>query len=313
MSSNLKMFEVLYGPVDEPLDDWQVNSTHMFDPDKETSPSRWGDNIGPEMIQELYVRQPNWELTYSAKLQKIEVTHRYMMRQVPSEQDYRKRARDNNWVMWDRFYSPHDFQLPRLAEDRRTVTYYETEKDARLDRPKTVPALRYLRLRGYDEYDVASIARQYSIPYADEFELKFATTREEVQWVYVNGPRSCMSGDCEVRDYGFHSAEVYACDPIAVAYLIGKDDPEHIAARALVNTKTKKYVTIYGARPQMHEILVNQGYHQDYDALKGEKLLRLSFIPIWNDVPQEPTYPMPYNDYSGRTRASDCGQFWVVE
>lgn len=310
--SKKMMFEVLYGPINTPMDEWDVQYTFNYDPEKSKATSHYGDNVAPEMIQEYYVRRNNWDLNYRHKLdpESYPLTHHWMMRQVPEEMDYKARAEKLGWVIW-KDYTHQAYRMTRLSDDKTEVTFYSSEKDARLDRAKTMPTPRYLRtVLGYDEDDIAAICRRQGIPYACEWELKFATTREEIRHVYVHGPRSCMSGENDMAHYGFHPTEVYACAPIAVAYLVSKTDPSHISGRAVVNMDKKGWIEIYGARSQMRMLLEQQGYAYNRYALQGERLLRLKSTT--ETYPN--TYPMPYADYYyDRHNVSTCEKYWLVD
>lgn len=308
----IRFFEVLYGPVDQPVDEWDVQHTFSYDDAKPKAVVYYDQNTPPDMIQEYYVRRNNWELEYQAKNfpGQYPLTHRWIMRQVPEDQNYKARAEKNGWDIWELSY--HPYNMARLSEDKTEVTYYPTEKEARLDRPKTVKAVTYMRtVRGvHDEDDIAHYCSRYGIPYASEWELRFATTREEVRHVYVNGPRSCMSGENDMPYYGFHPTEVYACAPIAVAYMVSKNDPDHIAARTVVNMKSKGWIRIYGAHTQMERLLREAGYSRDPYCLQGHALLRIeATTPDYRG-----TYPMPYADYYYVVhRVSSCGNFWLVD
>ncbi len=308
----VKMFEVLHGPVDLPLDEWDRQYTFAYDDEKAKGLNLYHDNIPPEMVQEHYVRRNNWDLEYKAKNwpETYPMTHRWMMRQVPAEQDYKKRAADNGWVIVDDLVH-RDYSLPRLSDDKTQITYYETEKDARLDRPKTIKAVRYMRQLGYDEDGVERLCNRYDIPYGSEFVLKFAKTREEIRHVYVHGPRSCMSGENDSEYYGVHPVEAYACDPLAIAYLVSKEDEEHISARVLVNTKTKEYIQkMYGASTQLTSLLRNEGYTRNNSCVRGEKLLVVKAVL---ENAYKGTEILPYMDFHyNEFVKSPCGNFWEI-
>lgn len=96
-------------------------------------------------------------------------------------------------------------------------------------------------------------------------ELSFATTKKEIERVYINGPNSCMSGPSS----GFLAGGEHPCtvfgydDDIAVAYLTKEG---RITSRTLVNTRTKTWLRVYGDKPIKNK-LKDLGYCQDDDTL----------------------------------------------
>jgi hypothetical protein len=83
--------------------------------------------------------------------------------------------------------------------------------------------------------------------YGDEscYKLAFATTREEVKRVYLNGPPSCMSNGQSHYDSKnvAHPSEVYAAGDLAVAYLA--DGAGNIVARAVAWPARKTFGRVY--------------------------------------------------------------------
>jgi hypothetical protein len=135
----------------------------------------------------------------------------------------------------------------RLCEDDPTmITYIPNEKYGEAGKYTDQKIGRYLQK--YYTVDQKALPEISNLLYLKtklaECELHFATTREEIANVYLNGPSSCMSSS--VGDFitdGIHPTEVYACDPIAIAYVTKK---KRIVSRSVVNTKTKEWVRIYG-------------------------------------------------------------------
>lgn len=72
--------------------------------------------------------------------------------------------------------------------------------------------------------------------------LFLATSVEEIRWVYINGPSSCMSGSSPYKlRYGFPSDFYGYCKNTGVAFILSKTGS--VVARTVVtqNTKTKKW------------------------------------------------------------------------
>jgi hypothetical protein len=264
-----KQFEVLYGHKDTPIDEWEVVHTQSSLKD-----------FGPEYIQEMYVRRMNWDNAHYRKETGVSDNgYKHIMREVPKERDYvaRMAAREDYKPFeyqlqsgWDRTALP--FCYAELVDGQ--VLFYANESDAIKDKRTKLSLARYLRSKfGMPEYQVAEISEEYGVPYADEYVFKIATTREEIRFVYVNGPNSCMSGELTDKNTP-HPVESYACAPLGVAYIVHKDDPADIISRTVVNTELKTYVCIYGADTQMKHHLKAAGYKRG-KALAGYKLLRL--------------------------------------
>ena len=156
-------------------------------------------------------------------------------------------------------------------------------------------------------------------------EVKFAATAEEIEFVYLNGPSSCMS--CPIKDFGTdyrlpaHPTTVYAAGDLQIAYM---EFPENhsksgrICARALVWPDKKVYSRVYpttnmyvrdGFTSEDESIAARQaftlklralGYEEG--SLQGAKLLK---IKIRSDK-----YLMPYLDKEYYFR--DAGKHFVI-
>ena len=102
-------------------------------------------------------------------------------------------------------------------------------------------------------------------------EVLFARTREEIKYVYENGPYSCMGKSASnFSTGGIHPAEVYASGECAVAYI---KDGDRIISRAVTNEKDKQYSRIYGNEIRLRNALYALGYSEG--GIAGCKLLRL--------------------------------------
>lgn len=122
---------------------------------------------------------------------------------------------------------------------------------------------------------------------ASNYELKLATTPEEIVEVYNNGPESCMHGDRSVR--------VYGAGDLAIAHYESNDS---VRARALCWPSKKVYGRVYpgecdGGRE--HHILVKlldaAGYRKgDGRSFNGAKLKKIDSI--------HGGWVMPYLDWS---------------
>lgn len=150
------------------------------------------------------------------------------------------------------------------------ISFYESPEKGEKDRRTEMKLGRYLRRFSHlDDNKISEIAARYGAMMGDSV-LKFATTREEIKLVYMDGPNSCMAGDMNYD--GFHPAEAYASPDLAVAYL---DRDGDITARTLVNVVTKRYIRIYGDTARLRELLEKEGYCHSNFTLAGARLLKI--------------------------------------
>lgn len=127
-------------------------------------------------------------------------------------------------------------------------------------------------------------------------ELRLATTPDEIERVYVNGPRSCMSLRANAYAGSCHPARVYGGGDLAVAY-IQRD--EEITARAIVWPSRKVYTRFYGDGDRLRPLLENAGYTEG--RLNGARLLR---------IPAGDGFVCPYIDW--HRGVDDCGTHLVI-
>ena len=114
--------------------------------------------------------------------------------------------------------------------------------------------------------------------------LKFATTKEEFEYVYLNGPSSCMTHSIDwygsSQSTGRLPISVLANGDIKVAYI--ELDSGTIPARALVVDSSKEYIEIYqnndamdGARYEMESYLEAAGYTRNSEGLIDQTIEKL--------------------------------------
>lgn len=146
-----------------------------------------------------------------------------------------------------------------LAQDRQTITTLG----------------RYLsrRFPELPSYLIAALGNRFAR--TNNFsELKFARTRDEIRYVYENGPGSCMGkGVDNFSTDGVHPAEAYASGHWAVAY--AENANGDITARAVVSTKNpedQRYSTIYGNEDLLTTLLENEGWKPGIDFTDHEFL-----------------------------------------
>jgi hypothetical protein len=130
-------------------------------------------------------------------------------------------------------------------------------------------------------------ARTFTKTYGGGDTLAFATTREDMVRVYLEGPNSCMAHPVDhYQSAPVHPVEVYAAGDLQLAYLTNSD--QHITARALVWPEKMTVGRIYGDEVSLQAMLSELGYAmQDGCSLYGARLLK---------IPHGDGYVMPYVD-----------------
>jgi len=116
-------------------------------------------------------------------------------------------------------------------------------------------------------------------------ELRWATTADEMEHVYVNGPGSCMGGE-KFSHTLTHPARVYASGDFKLAYLYDTVT-EQIMARGLVSVPGNYFVRLYGPEEfALRDMLQTEGIDRS-SSWDGE---RLTYIEC------DHGYVMPYLD-----------------
>lgn len=174
-------------------------------------------------------------------------------------------------------------------EDKSMVAFTENpEKGARDIQVRVRPG-RYLK-RFYPYLSDDEI-RDLVCAMTGEYDLKFAKTADEIQKVYENGPRSCMSHPpTEFLSY-CHPVRVYGDSDLQLAYLTNKGGNKP-KARALVWPEKKKIGRIYGDIERLRNMLFDAGYEQssgDGSSLVGARIRKIM-------CKEHNVYVMPYID-----------------
>lgn len=143
--------------------------------------------------------------------------------------------------------------------------------------------------------------RNWALQWATLYEtnlVKFTTDPDEIERVYVNGPRSCMSYAAETYESPFHPVRIYGESPdLALAWLT--DEDENIVARCIVWPAKKRRSIIYGDDYRLNELLSREGY--DQEPLEGARIKR---------VPRGERFVCPYIDEVRRVR--DTGEWLMI-
>ena len=139
--------------------------------------------------------------------------------------------------------------------------------------------------------------------------VRFATTADDIEKVYTNGPHSCMAYSAHHFRSDVHPCRAYAGGDLQLAYL-SLQDLDHsefrASARALVWPEKKLYGRAYGDEIRLKAALEAMGYEEaDWrgDGLDGARISHLETDD--SDV------IMPYVD--GHHNLRRAGQFWVID
>jgi hypothetical protein len=128
--------------------------------------------------------------------------------------------------------------------------------------------------------------------------LKFTECPDEIERVYVNGPRSCMAYPASHFRSECHPARVYAAGDLHLAYL--ETEENDITARVLTWPSRKIYGRVYGDE-KIAILLDAQGY--TCGELSGARVEKLE--------DRNGGYVMPYID--GCCSVEDCGDYFRID
>ena len=206
-------------------------------------------------------------------------------------------------VPWDTDFDPIPGHFVHFSRDSQGLIAY-TQDAAKGERDIQTPLKpgKYLT-KFYPDLHPDKV-REYVAICDNANKLFLATTPEEIEHVYLNGPASCMSHP--VAQYpntnGLHPTRAYAGGDLAVAYI--KDRAGTIKARTLVWPDKKKVGNLaYGDRDRMTAALKVAGYEigrGDGSDLAGAKLKCYKFRP--KSDPTRDYILFPYLDGAGITR-----------
>jgi len=211
---------------------------------------------------------------------------------------------NEQWFLSSKYALEHFVYTAKMTPSK--MAFAESETKGKKDIQTVIKVGRYLNryfsdVLSADEIKVwANLHRKENVDY----ELKFAETEEEIEFVYETGPNSCMSGPaCSFEETkGIHPARVYAGPDTKIAYI---ERNGNITARCVVIEKgsRKEYInSIYGDGDVLRDYLEDAGYESSDDGLEDCRLLLLKNSN--NNV------IMPYLD--GYTTNYDIGTKYIT-
>ncbi|WP_319413867.1 hypothetical protein [uncultured Cohaesibacter sp.] len=178
------------------------------------------------------------------------------------------------------------FHFPHVAKgDPTKLAYTPDEAKGRQDIQVVTRPGRYLR-KFYGDVLTNDEIEHWTQKWAagEIIEVEFAKTPDEIQYVYEEGPNSCMSHSLSDYDSPCHPVRVYGNSDVQLAYIkrYGR-----ITARALVWPEKMQISRIYGDEGRLRPKLEELGY-SDGD-LRGARIRRIT-------DPNEGRLVMPYID-----------------
>ena len=132
--------------------------------------------------------------------------------------------------------------------------------------------------------------------------IQYASSADEIERVYVAGPRSCMSQPADHYRSFIHPVRVYGDSDLSLAYLTDLDDPERITARALVWKDKNRHGRIYGDEHRMQRALEIAGFSQG--DFRGARIRNIQ------DERKTSQYVMAYLDYDQQLSIVDSD--WLM-
>lgn len=174
--------------------------------------------------------------------------------------------------------------------DGTMIAFTENDSKGVADRQTTVKPGRYLK-KYYGDVLSDDEIRDLSTELCAKFDpptMMVTQDADEIERIYVNGPRSCMSG--RANEYGarIHPARVYAGPDLAIAYLEPRKGV--ITARCVVWPDKKRRSRIYGDATRLQEALIADGYKAKDQDMNGARLRR---------IPCDDGFVVPYVDFGG--------------
>ena len=163
------------------------------------------------------------------------------------------------------------------VDDPSKIAFTPSERHGREDRQIRMKPGKYLRkfyAGEFSEDEITQYARKFAA-LNEKVDFQLADTADDIENVYLKGPRSCMSNSGSVRAYAGHG--------LAVAYITGKDgDP---TARAVCWPEKSIFTTIYGDESRLLASLLRAGYRREGTALRDQ-----APGEAYGDVPRAPNF-----------------------
>lgn len=249
-----------------------------------------------------YIFYSELEATRYAEDMAYRTGHKYQLRPIKSDIDWRQREVDRfasgfytkvpwhkePWVLKAEKCVDHFTHVSR--QNQANVAFIDSTAKGERDVKTRMRASRYLT--NYygtilKEDSIRYWVAQYKKLYDKENRLLYAFEAKDIERVYKRGPHSCMkAGNFRSK---IHPARVYSGPDLAVAYI---EKGGKITARSVIWPKKKIYSRVYGDRELMETLLEEEEGFKEA-SLEGARLTK---------VKQGNRYVCPYID--GGTKIS---------
>lgn len=193
---------------------------------------------------------------------------------------------------WSEHLPPIPNHYAHLSSAKPGLVAYTQDADkGEADKQTQIRPGRYLT-RFYSDLSAADV-RRYVNGVPRPATLAFARTADEIEKVYVEGPRSCMTQPAGCYDSQCHPVRVYGDSDLMLAYAVPPDGLP--TARALVWPEKKRYSRIYGDEALIEPLLHDAGYV--FGSLSGARIRRIP-ADTDGDIDDDNAVVMPYLDGS---------------
>ena len=211
------------------------------------------------------------------------------------------RIKENKWKTPDSIYQGSFYEKSALKyihfphidpDDANRIRFIDGIKNGRKDRMSSMRIGRYLTK--YFGKSIGSegqiLQLQQQVVYETApVDVKFAVTPDEIEFVYSNGPRSCMSKPVHTFQVPEHPCRMYSAGDLQVAYVLNAEGTKP-GGRTVVWPEKKHWVRIYGDTARLKRGLDDLGYNK-VDGFAGARLVR---------TPYRNTFIVPYVDGGAR-------------
>jgi hypothetical protein len=151
-------------------------------------------------------------------------------------------------------------------------------------------------------------------------EVFFATSPDDIEYVYRNGPESCMDGDHDFDDLPMWPTAPYGAGDLAIAYT--KNSKGRIQSRTLCWPEMKVHGRCYGDIQRMRAAMAAEGYTDLREGSEGKvnpfigaRLMKVPYsrdddrfvVPYFDDI----NVAIDMGDHFVTAQAGEEGQKWV--
>jgi len=171
-------------------------------------------------------------------------------------------------------------QFPHISrEDESRIAVIMDNKKAEADLHTTMKIGRYLsKQTEAPESAIPDISNEYANR-SKVYILEEARTRAEIQWVYENGPTSCMAKTMTAGVFltQVHPTHAYATPDIKILFVRDLQDHSRVISRTVASAINNTYVRIFGNEAVMQNLLNEASiYNVRQGGLANHRLLKIT-------------------------------------